>query len=141
MDTGGQQKTNIQMAKVNIVEAVKLAGISRSHFYEKYVNPGLITITAEGNKKFVDTSELIRVFGELKSVGVRNVNEKTLLDTPDTVKISTEKDQIIELLKSQLEAAQESENWLKEQLDELRRQKNNLLEEERADKKKGWKLF
>ncbi len=54
------------MTKVNISEAAKLAGISRSKLYENYINTGKISVDKSNPKKpMVDTSELLRVFGEL----------------------------------------------------------------------------
>ena len=55
------------MAKVSITEAIKLSGVSRSSFYGKYLKQGKISVTnGVDGKKEVDTSELLRVFGELK---------------------------------------------------------------------------
>lgn len=54
------------MALVNITQAAKLAGITRQYLHSHYVKSGLITVSygADGKPK-IDTSEIIRVFGEL----------------------------------------------------------------------------
>ncbi|HUW51547.1 MAG TPA: hypothetical protein VMV75_11090 [Sulfuricella sp.] len=58
------------MAKVSISEAARLAGISRQHLYKRYITPGLLTVEKDGDSSpMIDTSELLRVFGELKGDG------------------------------------------------------------------------
>jgi DNA-binding transcriptional MerR regulator len=54
------------MALVNITQAAKLAGITRQYLHSHYIKSGLITVSkgADGKPR-VDTSEIIRVFGEL----------------------------------------------------------------------------
>lgn len=55
------------MARVNVSEAAKLSGITRSHFYKKYIKQGLVTVLTDNvGKKYVETSELLRVFGKLE---------------------------------------------------------------------------
>ena len=55
------------MAQVSISEAARLAGISRGSLYKSYINKGVISVSTDSaGKKFIDTSELLRVFGELK---------------------------------------------------------------------------
>ena len=56
------------MSKVSISEAIRLVGISRSQFYTKYINKGIISVQVEADKKFIDISELIRVFGNVHLV-------------------------------------------------------------------------
>jgi len=59
------------MALVSISKAAKLAGINRSNFYTSYINQGKISVVRdERNRPCVDTSELLRVFGSLKSEGL-----------------------------------------------------------------------
>lgn len=108
------------MSKVNISEAARLAGKSRSHLYEKYINTGAITIeTDRDGRKVIDTSELIRVFGNLID------ND----DTGDTQKIKSghvgedTKDSKIkalqtenEVLREYLRAKEDEVTWLREQV-------------------------
>ena len=113
------------MARVSITKAAQLAGISRTALYKTYIHQGLISIsqTAQG-KKYIDTAELLRVFGELQVD-----NEDRQIDTPkNTVTVSTEavKDVEIAHLRSRLEDArkreqdaQEREGWYKQQIDHL----------------------
>lgn len=57
--------TVVHMNKVSITQASKLAEISRSYLYLKYINNGLIIVETKGDKKFIDISELIQVFGDI----------------------------------------------------------------------------
>jgi hypothetical protein len=57
------------MAKLTITEAIKRSPVGRSQFYAKYVEGGLITISVDGSgKKYVESSELLRCFGEMKGM-------------------------------------------------------------------------
>lgn len=54
------------MARHSITAAAKLAGIARSALYEHYITKGKLSVSHdERNKPYIDTSELIRVFGQL----------------------------------------------------------------------------
>jgi hypothetical protein len=54
------------MPHVNLTKAAKLAGISRSYFHTNYIKTGKITVDrSEPKNPKVDTSEILRVFGEL----------------------------------------------------------------------------
>lgn len=68
------------MATVSITQAAKLAGVSRSTLYRKYISTGQLSVISDHNgKKKIDTSELLRVFGELKK------DSETALDNADTL--------------------------------------------------------
>ena len=61
------------MPYVTLLEAAKLAGISRSYFHRKYVKQGIVSVSTDRNgKKQIDTAELIRVFGKLKGLQVHS---------------------------------------------------------------------
>jgi hypothetical protein len=132
------------MAKVSISEAIRMAGVSRSHFYNKYINKGLISVQVEDDKKLIDVSELIRVFG---NIHVENSNKEHIRTVEDTKDIS-DKTKIIELLEQQLLEfkqreieAKSREEWLQKQIDELRAQQQNLLENKVYKRKKFLGLF
>lgn len=119
------------MSKLSITDAAKAAGVSRSHLYKKYINTGIISIDIVDDKKMIDISEIIRVFGNVF------INEaKTQANTP----LNTDKDKIIAVLERELaevkQQAKEREDWLKKQIDELRQQQSNLLEDKTAKKRK-----
>ena len=128
------------MNKVSISEAIRMVNISRSHFYTKYINKDLISITIENNKKLIDVSELIRVFGNIQ---IENGSKEQLNITENNLKTS-EKDRIIELLQQQLNEsksrereANEREEWLKLQLEKT----THLLENKTSKRKKFFGIF
>ena len=86
------------MAKVSITQAAKLSQLSRSYFYKKYINTGLISIIIEDNKKLIDVSELMRVCDHIKLEDVSSSQHDTVIDVVKT----QEKDKIITMLETQL---------------------------------------
>ena len=120
------------MAKVSITQAAKLSQLSRSYFYKKYINTGLISIIIEDNKKLIDVSELMRVCDHIKLEDVSSSQHDTVIDVVKT----QEKDKIITMLETQLSEAkaremqlrretQEREEWFKVQLEKA----THLLED------------
>lgn len=120
------------MAKVSITQAAKLSQLSRSYFYKKYINRGLISIVIEDNKKLIDVSELMRVCDHIKLEDVSSSQHDTVIDVVKT----QEKDKIITMLETQLSEAkaremqlrretQEREEWFKVQLEKA----THLLED------------
>lgn len=119
------------MPKVSISEAAKLAQVSRSTLYNKYINAGKISIEHVDNKKVIDMSELLRVFGNQLHKDSRVVQNNTV-QTASIQPENTEKDKIITLLEKQLEEAKQREEWLKTQLEKT----THLLEDKTAKKRK-----
>lgn len=129
------------MAKVSILAAAKLAGISRANFYKSYVNAGVITVekNAKGRPE-VDTSEILRVFGEIKGD-----TKETLGRHDKRHKVTLEKDSVdsalhveVKLLREQLADAKEREQWLKQKIDSLSSDNVLLLENKQQRKKRFW---
>jgi chromosome segregation ATPase len=87
---------------VSVTSAAKLAGVSRTTIYEK-IKAGELSRTGEG----IDTAELLRVFGELKTIKQPSL-ESPSPDSNDMV------------------------NWLRNQID-TRDQKLEELEDELTD--------
>ena len=114
------------MARVSITKAARLAGVNRGTLYKTYINKGVISVSAdEHGKKFIDTSELLRVFGSLQSeqgnstVNSTGDNEKLLPNTGGDTGGDTAKDVEIKLLREQLAKAEQREGWLHEKIDTL----------------------
>jgi hypothetical protein len=108
------------MNKVSITQAAKMARISRSYLYRKYINNGLISVETENEKKFIDISELIRVFGDIH-VDSEHVVDKVQCDTSSVDNVLCEKDKLIahleqEILELKIDSKQREE-WLKLQLE------------------------
>lgn len=107
------------MSQVNITQAAKLAGLSRSHFQKNYVKTGKITVSRDDRgRPQIDTAELLRVFGKLHHTEPHSValSSTTQDHTP---KSHTTHLTEIELLKQQLKRAEEREQFYQEQIKEL----------------------
>lgn len=136
------------MAKHSISEAAKLAGVSRSHLYKKYIRPGAISVEkdSEGNPQ-IDTAEVMRVFGGIHGDTADDVS-KIHKDTSENSIKNTALHVEIQLLREQLTAAGEREKWLQGKVDQLTGQLDNttrLLEhrttQEQPQKKKRFWFF
>ncbi len=132
------------MTRVSISEAIRMTGVSRSHFYNKYINKGLISVQIEDDKKLIDISELIRVFGNIQ---VEN-STKEQIRTVEDIENILDNTKIIELLEQQLleykhreVEAKSREEWLQKQIDELRQQQNSILENKVIKRKKFLGIF
>jgi predicted site-specific integrase-resolvase len=117
------------MAKVTVSEAARLVGLARQNLYKNYINEGKISVDRDhlGNPK-IDTSELIRVFGEIRMT--HNVSSEEQGGTGENAisdselrAVSQAKDQVIAALRLQIEVAMEREKkaedrelWLRQQL-------------------------
>ena len=115
------------MSKVSITQAAKLAKISRSTLYNKYIKPGVISVETIDDKKLIDVAELIRVFGN-----VQLDNQIIQNDTPYYATNTADKDKLILTLEKQLTEAKEREDWLKQQLENT----THLLENKMPKKRK-----
>lgn len=116
------------MARVSISKAAQLAGISRTAIYKTYIEKGLISISKDTKgKKYIDTSELLRVFGELQvdSQGLqvdtskvdRGLQQSTPVDTSFAEVITLKSE--LEQLKQQLAKSEEREAWYQSQINTL----------------------
>lgn len=113
------------MAQVSITQAAKLVGKARSYLYTGYIKTGKITVgTDNEGKRYIDTEELIRVFGRLKGQDGEDVSFGAAEDrnghrtntSDDTFKaLLEEKERHIALLSNELEQSRQREQWLKEQ--------------------------
>jgi chromosome segregation ATPase len=116
--------------QVNIKEASRLAGISRTNFYKNYIHTGKISISKdERDRPQVDTSELLRVFGRLHGE-ITGLHDEKAQD--DTQKHTEEHTPAPPDLSAQLAHLQVENDQLKERLNETRER----LEE--AKDRDGW---
>jgi hypothetical protein len=117
------------MPKHSVSEAARLAGVSRSHFYKKFIKTGLISVERDKeDKPIIDTAEIMRVCGELKGKNTENVSG----GQPDTHEIHSQNTALqteIKLLREQLAAAADREKWYQDQLTSTTR----LLEHKQSD--------
>ena len=131
------------MATVNITQAAKLAGLSRSYFQKKYIKTGLISYeTGKDGHKKIDPSEILRVFGKLEytpehsDMGVLSKHHDTPKDIPENTPNIEQKIRLAEL---------EVENrMLKERMDEMKEQYSTqvrLLEHMVENHKPWWQFW
>jgi hypothetical protein len=129
--------------KFSITDCAKLTGFSRTTLYKKYINVGKLSVIRDDNKVFVELSELVRVFPEIKITndgGLTPLRPDERLEfaqgnTQETTNLTREND----LLREQLRQAQERESWFKSQIDELQQQQWKLLEDKTTKKRR--KIF
>lgn len=136
--------TVVHMNKVSITQAAKLAGISRSYLYRKYINNGLISVETETDKKFIDISELIRVFGDIH-IDSEQIVDEIQCDTSSVDNILREKDKLIahleeELMELKIDSKQREE-WFKLQLERTTHLLENKQVNEFPKRKKFLGIF
>ena len=105
------------MARLTISEAIKQSGVARSTFYRKYVKQGLISVSEHDGKKYIDSSELVRVFPDFKietpsnNMGQSNETLSNSVGHPENTQLKAE----IKLLRETLEKTEQDKQWLKDQ--------------------------
>jgi hypothetical protein len=97
------------MAKLSITAAAKQWGMSRRTLSRR-VSLGDVTVSSgTGRAKTVDTSEMLRVFGEPKM--------DTPVDSPVSMPVmSQDNSEIVALLKQQISRLESDNDFLKEEL-------------------------
>lgn len=123
------------MSKLTIKKACELACISRPTIY-KYINNGKLSIIKDGNNTFIDLSELLRLY---PNISLQHDNDNNVNDLHVLTSEILHKDEIIKMLKQQLEDKQKDNEFLKEQLTQVNgnfAQINNLLEDKTTKKRK-----
>jgi len=122
------------MALVSITEAARLVRKSRSTLYKTYIETGKLSVGQDSatGRPVVDTSELIRVFGAIYTTHATGhaTDTKTHNATHDATPprdmaidllrqlVKSKEDQLAQA-KEQLRAAQEREEWMRKQVDEM----------------------
>jgi predicted RNase H-like nuclease (RuvC/YqgF family) len=124
------------MAKVNITEAAKLAGITRQYLHKKYINTGKITVEKdeEGKNPQIDTAEIARVFGKISDNS--NDSNSYRQTTPENDSKNTALQAENQLLRELLKAKEDHISDLQQSL--------RLLEHKAApepSKKRRWWQF
>ena len=102
------------MARLSVSEAIKQSGVARSTFYSKYINKGLVSVSVSDGKKYIDSSELVRVFPELDNRTTKNSpsdTESNSIVHPENTLLKME----IKLLREVLDKTEQDKQWLKDQ--------------------------
>ena len=136
------------MSKLPISQALELLDVSQATLYRD-LKKGKLTFETNGKgRRVVDTAELERVYGQLKTPnGAARVSERAeaaekVSDNPESVSSrESEKDRIITLLEDQLARAQEEKTKLLDML-AIEQEKTRLLmlpdsEHGKKQKKRG----
>ena len=112
------------MAKLNLTQAAKAAGIARGTLY-KHIDEGKISCQLDDKgKRVIDTSELMRVYGEIKQ--------------PETTRERTEERPI-----KHKETREETEvtQVLRERIEDLEKQIEDLRQDKEANRKRESELL
>lgn len=123
------------MNKLTIKKSCELAGVSRPTLY-KYINSGKLSIVKDGKISYIDLSELIRVFPD---ISLQEESKNSVKDLHGLTSEIEHKDELIKLLRQQLEDKQKDNEFLKEQLTQVNQnftQLNKLLEDKTSKKRK-----
>lgn len=110
------------MAKLNLTEAAKAAGIGRTTLYN-HIKEGKISCEVnEKGKKVIDVTELIRVYGEIKNPETsdeRSVERQTEHDGTGG---------IVQVLQEQIKELRKDKENLRQDLEVSRKREEGLLE-------------
>lgn len=121
------------MALVSISEAAKLTGKSRRTLY-RHIDTGKLSLTHSGTgERVIDTSELLRVYGELSQSGTQDIGAKLRHDTGSDALLKAENERLRALLAEKDERLKDKQ----EHIDSLNRAML-LLE---APRKSFWGFF
>ena len=109
------------MAQLSITEAIKQSPVGKTYFYKKYIGTGKITVSVDNSgKKYIDSSELLRVFGELKGGQTVNVHEQTTVDnTVQPEYVDSEQRELVRMLREQISDLKADKEFYQSQISSL----------------------
>ena len=118
------------MSRMTITEAINHSPVGRTQFYKEYINTGKITVsTDERDKKFIDSSELLRVFGSLSE----NIHEQKKVDSAaQDIKDNPEQSELVKALREQIADLKSEREYYQTQVTSLQ----NRLEAPAANTKR-----
>jgi len=110
------------MAQLTISEAIRQSPIGRTKFYSKYIDNGLISVSVDvEGKKYIDSSELVRVFGS--SLTTEDNKQSETIQTPEKQHTSNESVQpqpeVIKVLREQIADLKADKEYQREQIANL----------------------
>jgi hypothetical protein len=125
------------MALLSISAAARASGKDRNTI-KRYLKDGRLSSAKDANGNMViDSAELVRVFGALKSGGSTSAPVASGAESSESTSIHHV---TFETLREQLKAAQEREEWLKKQL-EAEQERYRSLEQRMLPPVQGKKGF
>lgn len=103
------------MTRLTITEAIKQSPIGKTYFYKQYIDTGKITVSVDNSgKKYIDSSEVLRVFGELKGDQVVNVQKQFTVS--DTVLPKPVDSELVRMLREQIEDLKQDKDFYQSQI-------------------------
>lgn len=99
-------------------------GISRATIY-RHIKKGNLSVSKDGKSTWVDTSEMVRVFGEKKQADTGGVSSDTSPDTHDDTGGDSGVD--TRLLEQEVAHLKEQNEALQSHLDQVRENEQKLL--------------
>lgn len=106
--------------RLTITQAIEQSGISRTHFYGHYIKKGLISVTEENGKKFIDSSELVRVFPDLTGVQSPDIQIQTDVHAPgqgeSEQSVQSGQHELVKSLEKQISELQSDKAFLQSQV-------------------------
>ncbi len=131
------------MALVSVSQAARLAGISRQHLYRKFIKTGEISVS-KGLKgeTLIDTSELLRVFGELHG----DSHDDGAVLQEETHEKHTGDSGLVSELQAKLQLIEAENRALRERIEDKDKHLDDVrqalrLLEDKSEKKKRWKWW
>lgn len=105
-------------SKVSVVEAAKMAGVSRATFYRHITEKKISTTQDDKNNTVIDTSELVRIYGnKLRTLEEIEKEEIDQIDENETDRDSSQGLKIqVDMLKERLRDFNEERNRERTQL-------------------------
>ena len=110
------------MAELSITEAIRLSPIGRTRMYDHYIKNGIITVSVNSKgDKYIESSELFRVFGSAKD----NPSTGQVQETPKENAArqgpseQSEQNAVIQILREQLDKAEQREKEHLKRIDSL----------------------
>jgi len=116
------------MARLNVSQAARAAGISRSSIYAHIKKGRLAAHRGDDGRVYVDASELERVYGEIKIEGVHGGVQSVELDTVEGVHGVHSSEAKLEALRVENRLLRESLRKTEEREEEARHQVRDLLD-------------
>ena len=111
------------MAKISISGAARQIGLSRSALYRSYIKTGRLSVDRDSRgAPVIDTSELIRVFGDQFGATPKATDvymDKTQANTPFLQAEVARLQALVQVYEKQLDEARLREEWLKAKVDAL----------------------
>jgi len=112
------------MARLTISEAIRQSPVGRTSFYTKYIDTGTITVSESNQgKRYIDSSELVRVFGDSLKLSKPEYSEDnrkvTAQPNSNNAEHYHEQSLLVEQLRAQIEDLKKDKEHYRQQMKDL----------------------